>query len=105
MLPFATAEDQKDLKKTLDLMSEHYVGKVNTIFERFKFHQRAQRAQEGDEDYITALCTLAETCDFKNAKPNDIIRGRIVCGIRNTALRQALLQKHDLTLQQCIDAC
>ena len=73
VLPFETAEDQKDRKKTLDLMSEHYVGKVNTIFERFKFHQRAQREQECNKDYITALRTLAETCDLKNAKPDNII--------------------------------
>ena len=37
-LPFASAEEQKNLKKTLDLFEEHYVGKCNEIYERYVYH-------------------------------------------------------------------
>ena len=47
---------------------------------------------------------LAETCDF-GALKDQLIRDRIVCGVRDNAVRRKLLQESKLTLEKCIDIC
>ena len=54
--------------------------------------------------YTTALSTLAETCEFGSLK-EDLIRDRLVCGLRDNSLRKKLLQKPKLTLNKCLDSC
>ncbi|KAJ8896735.1 hypothetical protein PR048_002080 [Dryococelus australis] len=46
----------------------------------------------------------SENCEFGTMR-NDLIKDRIVCGIRDNALCQHLLKKRDLALTQAIDIC
>ena len=50
------------------------------------------------------LRTLASTCEFNDLK-DGLIRDRIVCGIRNEALRERLLRIADLSLEKATDSC
>ena len=45
-----------------------------------------------------------KTCQFADMQ-NDILRDRIVVGIREDGLRKQLLQKKDLSFRKCIDTC
>ena len=53
---------------------------------------------------MNALRALAETCDF-GALKDQLIRDRIVCGVRDNAVRRKLLQESKLTLEKCVDIC
>ena len=53
---------------------------------------------------MTALRAVAETCEFGTLKDH-LIRDRIVCGVRENAVRRKLLQESGLTLSKCVDIC
>ena len=75
-----------------------------TIYERYKFNNRSQEQTETIDTYVTALRALAETCKFGTLKDH-LIRDRIVCGVRENAVRRKLLQESGLTLSKCVDIC
>ena len=78
-----------------------FVGRTNVIFERARFNKRIQGDQESVIDFIESLYQLAETCQF-GALKDELIRDRIVIGIRNAALPQKLMQDDTLTLDKAV---
>lgn len=84
----------------MKLWQDHYVGKTNVIYERYKFNNRVQKEHSNVEQYVTALSSLASTCEFGILK--DMIREKIVCGIRSDSIRTKLIQEVKLTLARCI---
>ena len=56
------------------------------------------------DTYITTLRALAETCEFETLK-DDLIRDRIICGVRDKGIQRKLLQECSLTLSKCVDIC
>ena len=68
----------------------------NVIIERAKFNRRSQLHDEPAEQFIASLYNLAADCNFGDLK-DQLIRDRIVVGIRNQALSEQL---HDLTLEK-----
>ena len=70
----------------------------NTIFERAGFNRRNQLEGESAEQYITVLFGLAENCDYGQFK-SQMIRDRLVVGIRDNALSERLQMNADLTLE------
>lgn len=61
----------------------YFAPKKNVVFERFKFNSRTQQTDESVDSFVTALYTLAETCEFGELK-EDLIRDRLVIGIRDS---------------------
>ena len=103
-LPFQSDEEKADINKVLELWANHCIGKTNIIYERYKFNNRLQEQTETIDTYITTLRALAETCEFGTLK-DDLIRDRIVCGVRDKGIRRKLLQECGLTLSKCVDIC
>ena len=60
----------------------HFIPKRNIIYERAMFNSRRQEDGETVDSFITALYTLSEHCQYGNLR-NEMIRDRIVVGIRN----------------------
>ena len=103
-LPFSSDVERENIDKVLELWQSYCMGKTNVIYERYKFNNRSQELDESIDAYTTALRTLAETCEFGSLK-EDLIRDRLVCGIRDNSLRKKLLQEPKLTLNKCLDSC
>lgn len=103
-LPFQSDEEYADINKVLELWANHCIGKTNIIYKRYKFNNRMQEQAESIDTYITTLRALAETCDFGTLK-DDIIRDRIVCGVRENGRRKKLIQESGLMLSKCVDIC
>ena len=103
-LPFSSDAERENMDKVLELWQNYCIGKTNVIYERYKFNNRSQEANESIDAYTTALRTLAETCEFGSLK-DDLIRDRLVCGIRDNGQRKKLLQEPKLTLEKCLDSC
>lgn len=94
--------DKQHLDKVLQLFERHCLGETNIIYERFTFNRRDQAENEDFDKYLTALKEQVRRCEFKDME-GELLRDRIVCGVRDNALRRQLLQKKNLTLQGCAD--
>ena len=79
--------------------STHFKVRRNVIFKRARFNQRNQGAGESAEAYIMELYRLAENCSYGELK-DEMIRDRLVVGIRGSALSQRLQLDAGLTLEK-----
>lgn len=93
-----TEADRKTFDKVKGKFGEHFIGKRNTIYERAKFNLRCQEAGESVETFITALHVLADNCAYGDMK-DQLIRDRIVVGIKDRALSESLQLLADLKLE------
>ena len=75
---------------------EYFNVRRNVIFERARFNRRNQLPGETIEQYITVLYTLIETCEYGELK-EELLRDRIVVGIRDMALSERLQLEPDLS--------
>ena len=79
----------------------HFVVRRNVIFERAKFNRRSQEEGETVDNFITALHALAEYCEFGTLH-DELIRDRIVVGLRDAKLSGKLQLDPELTLAKAI---
>ena len=103
-LEFDNDDDKKDIDIVLQKLQRYCIGETNEIYERYRFNKRDQEPNESLDAYVTALRTLAKTCNF-GVLENSLIRDRIVIGVRDHQARKKLLQVSKLTLKECIDIC
>ena len=68
------------------------------IYDRFLFNSSSQEAGEGISHFVTDLRHLASTCEFRD-KQDELIRYRIVLGIRDNKVRAKILREKKLILE------
>ena len=90
----ATRQRRKQVK-----FEDFFKVRRNVIFERARFNRRNQLEGESAEKYIMELYALAENCNYGNMK-EEMIRDRLVVGIRDIALLQKLQLDAALTLEK-----
>ena len=93
-LHFEKARDERTLQGVMNAFEEHCNPKKNETVERYKFFTRIQEEGESIEKFVTDLKLLAATCNFGTLY-DSLIRDRIICGIRNSTLREELLKVVD----------
>ena len=71
------------------------------IYERAKFNQRRQEPGESVDSFITALYGLAEYCGYSELH-DEMIRDRIVVGLRDARLSEKLQLDPALTLEKAV---
>ena len=103
-LTYEASGDEKKMNKVLEQMDKHCIGEINVTYERFCFNRRNQGEHESVDKYITALTELVRGCNF-GPMESDLLKDRLVCGVRDNTLRKQLLQKRGLKLDMCIDMC
>eukprot|EP00731_Ephydatia_muelleri_P004849 Em0002g1025a len=96
-------EEREGYKKVLDTLDKFFKVRKNVIFERARFNQRAQTDGETAEEYITALHNLVQDCEYGELK-DEMLRDRLVVGIKDTALSQKLQLDSELTLEKAMKA-
>ena len=99
-----TADERQDADVILTKLSEYFIPKRNKIYERYVFNSRCQKADESFDQFLTALRKLAATCKFDTFE-DEMLRDRIVTGLRDHGHRERLLRESTLTLQKAIDIC
>ena len=92
------------MSRVLALFEEHCIGESNVIYDRYMFSKRHQEAHESFDKYLTDLRELVGSCHFGPVS-EELLRDRIVCGVKNPSLRKQLLEKKGLTLRSCVDIC
>ena len=69
-------------KKIVETLEKHYSPRPSEIVERFKFHSRNSKEDEGVATYVASLRKLSEHCNYGETLP-EMFRDRLVCGINN----------------------
>ena len=94
-----TADDKEKYDLVIVKFDAFFQVRKNVIFERAKFNRRVQLEGESAEQFITSLYALVETCEYGTLK-DEMIRDRIVVGIRHNALSERLQGEAGLTLDK-----
>ena len=94
-------EDKEKYKVVKDKFQAHFVKNINVIYERAKFNRRCQQEDETVDQFVTALHTLAEHCSY-GALKDEMIRDRLVVGLRDPNLSLKLQMDSRLTLKTAV---
>lgn len=95
------AEDSKKYGTVKAKFDAYFVKERNVIYERARFNQRKQEDGEPVDTFITALHGLCEHCGYGELH-DEMIRDRIVVGIRNSELSVKLQMDSTLTLNKAV---
>ena len=99
---FGLSEDDG---KRYDLVKEkfesHFIKKRNPVFERAKFNLCKQEEGEAVDAFITSLYRLSEHCGYGGLR-DELIRDRIVIGVRDKRLSTKLQMEEGLTLEKAV---
>ena len=75
--------------------------KRNVIYERAKFNMRKQAEGESVDSFVTDLYALAEHCSYGDLH-DEMIRDRLVVGLRSAKLSEKLQLDAELTLEKAV---
>ena len=95
--------DDKKIQPVLRRLGDYCGPRKNIPFERYKFNCRVQEPGEIYDQYRTALRKLAEGCIFETITPDEILRDRLLFGVRDNKLRERLLRETKVTLEKKTD--
>ena len=93
-LPIPSKPTEKTFEEIVQLLKEHQTPKANKIAERFKFNMRDRKDGESLSVYLAELRHLTEHCDYRD-QLEDMLRDRLVCGIKHERIQQRLLSEGD----------
>lgn len=102
--PAVPAEDRLSVAVLKSKFEELCSPQRNTIMERYAFNSRSQLPDESFNSFYAELRVKARSCDF-NVLEEDLIRDKIVIGIRDDNVRKQLLRENRLTLQRAVTLC
>ena len=97
-----TSDDRKKYDAVKAKFEGHFIIKRNVIFECAKFNLRVQKENEPVDTFITDLFTLAQHCNYGNLH-DEMVRDRIVVGLKDKSLSEKLQLEAELTLENAIN--
>lgn len=103
-LPLSSAEILDTPKKILDRLERQFTPTQNLIYNRYIFNSTNQGEDEPIDAFVNKLREAAKICSF-GAIEEELIRDRLVLGIRDDSIRKKLLLDTKLTLDTAITSC
>ena len=97
--------DDAKIVPVIDKFEQYCLPRENVPFERYCFNRRTQKPGETYDQYRTALMKIPENCDFDTITSREILRDRLVFGIRDAKTRERLLREAGFTLQRTDEIC
>ncbi|KAM7309266.1 hypothetical protein ISCGN_012897 [Ixodes scapularis] len=94
-------EEAKNYSLVKKKFDDHFVAARNLVYESARFHRRSQEPGETVDQFVTALHTLADRCDYGEVKER-MVRDRFVVGLMDAKLSEALLMDATLTLASAL---
>ena len=92
-------EDSEKYSVVIEKFNRHFGKRRNVIYDRAKFNSRSQQEGESAEDFIYHVNALADHCSYGQLR-DEMVRDRIVVGIRDAELSQKLQMDPELTLDK-----
>ncbi|UYV71423.1 K02A2.6-like, partial [Cordylochernes scorpioides] len=99
---FEKEEEATKIDSVLKAFDSHFCVRKNIIYERAKFNSRIQEDREPVDEFITSLYKLADSCEFEGLH-EQLIRDRIVVGVRDKALSERMQLDSELTLEKAVN--
>lgn len=81
-----TNEERKKVNDICTAFQNHVQPKSNPVFARYKFNNEVQ-GDSSVEQFVTRLKVLSKDCSFDETYINDMIRDRLVFGVRSQDIR------------------
>ena len=81
------------------MVTDHHTPQPSAIVQRFNFNSRSQKEGETVAAFVAELRRLSEHCEY-GATLDDMLRDRIVCGVRDSRVQKRLLAESVLTFQK-----
>ena len=97
----ATDDDRSSFANIKAKFDAYFKVRHNTVYERACFNKRVQQPGESAEDFIVAIHSMADRCEFGDFR-DALIRDRLVVGIRDVALSEKLQLTPTLTLEDAV---
>ena len=88
----------KSFKDLVKLAGEHYNPKPSVIMRRFRFNTCVRQEGETVNHFVTRLRDLASHCEYGDSA-KELMRDRLVCGVRDAQLQRTLLAVAKLTYE------
>ena len=96
------AVTDKSFNEIAELVQNHYQPRPSVIMRRFRFNTCVRHQGEGITAFIARFRDLASHCEYGEATA-ELIRDRLVCGIRNDVLQRSLLAVTKLTFEKACE--
>ena len=64
---------------------------ANTLYERCIFNTINKKECETCDQYLTELIKLSSSCKFNTITPDEILRDRLILGLKNEKISKRLL--------------
>ena len=97
-------EQRNDIETVLLKFRTYCEPRKNIVFERYQFWNRNHNASEPIDQWVTDLRSKAAKCEFGTFE-SDMIRDKVVFGVRDDRIKKRLLREADLTLHKAADVC
>lgn len=75
------------VEQILEWLKNQFNPKPSEIVQRFVLNKRDQRSGEGINTHTAELRTISATCNYGD-RPEEMLRDRLVCSIRDPALQK-----------------
>ncbi|KAK9711783.1 hypothetical protein QE152_g25266 [Popillia japonica] len=103
-------EETNNYEYVMNLITKYVNPRVNESFERYNFLKRVQKEGETFEHFLTECKHLVKSCHYNEIDPQEsqedkALRDKIVMGLRDPVIREALLRVDKLTLEKAIQHC
>ncbi|KAK8760724.1 hypothetical protein V5799_028010 [Amblyomma americanum] len=86
-------------EEAVKVLDAYFDPKRHEITESHRFFNRCQLEGEPIQQFIVEVRRIADGCNFGDMLDR-MLRDRIVCGVRSSAIQKQLLAKTDLTLKE-----
>nr|XP_050026179.1 uncharacterized protein LOC126521512 [Dermacentor andersoni] len=86
-------------EEAVKVLDDYFDPKRHEITESYRFFNRCQLEGEPIQQFILEVRRVADGCNF-GGMLDRMLRDRIVCGVRSSAVQKQLLTKTDLTLTE-----
>ena len=99
-----SVEQKSSVKACLDALEAYFKPKRNVVYERYVFNSSSQQQEESTDEYVNRLRKYAASCNF-GSLTHELIRDRLVLGIRDQATKLRLLKEEKLDLNKAVSMC
>lgn len=85
-------------KQVYERFHNYYTSRHNKIHARAKFNKLCQASEERIDDFITKVHSAAELCQYPENIKEELIRDRLIVGIKNTKISNDLQLDPEVSL-------
>ena len=89
-------------QQLVQLVQSHRTPPPSVTVQRFTFNTRSQKEGETVAQFVAELRRLSEHCHFE-ATLDDMLRDRLVCGVRDVQVQRRLLAEPRLTFKKAFE--